>query len=72
MRRVSRLLLLAAVGVGHCFGTLVIVQWTPQRILLAADSLALKVNDDGTVHGVIQCKIHQEGDTFIADGRSLG
>lgn len=44
--------------------TLVVFQWTPNRILLSADSLSAKVRDN-QVAGIIRCKIHQEGDIFF-------
>ncbi|HUS10752.1 MAG TPA: hypothetical protein VMZ30_09825 [Pyrinomonadaceae bacterium] len=45
--------------------TLVILSWTPSRILLAADSLSAKVFNNGQVTGTIGCKIHQQGDIFF-------
>ena len=47
-----------------CTGTLVLFQWTPQKILLAADSLSLKVTNTG-ITSATECKIHQEGDIFF-------
>ena len=45
--------------------TLVVFQWTPNVILLAADSLNLKVLGRNKVGGVAACKIHQSGDFFL-------
>ena len=44
--------------------TLVVFQWTPTEILLAADSLSARVGVDN-VKGAIQCKIHQVGNVFF-------
>jgi hypothetical protein len=41
--------------------TLVVFQWTPQIIYLAADSLTLKVRSNKII-GVDACKLHQQGD----------
>jgi len=44
--------------------TLVLTQWTPERILVAADSLSIKVNGQ-QINDVVECKIHQTGDVFF-------
>jgi hypothetical protein len=44
--------------------TLVVFQWTPAGILLAADSLTANVQDN-KIDRVMTCKIHQEGDIFF-------
>jgi hypothetical protein len=44
--------------------TLVVFQWTPAGILLAADSLTSNVQDS-KIDRVMTCKIHQEGDIFF-------
>jgi len=44
--------------------TMVLFQWTPSRIYLAADSLTTKI-DGGRVSGAVECKIHQVGDVFF-------
>jgi hypothetical protein len=48
------------------YATLVVFQWTPERILLAADSLTAKIHDSGEIEQVIECKIHQQGNIFFA------
>lgn len=48
------------------YATLVVFQWTPERILLAADSLATRIHGDGRLEQVTQCKIHQQGDIFFS------
>jgi hypothetical protein len=44
----------------------VVFRWTPEQILLAADSLTAKVHDSGEIEQVVECKIHQQGDIFFA------
>jgi len=53
-----------AVMVSLTHATIVVFQWTPTEILLAADSLTAKVSP-GQINGVFQCKIHQAGDVFF-------
>ncbi len=45
--------------------TLVVFQWTPERILLAADSLTARVHESGEIEDVNACKIHQQGNIFF-------
>jgi hypothetical protein len=47
------------------YATLVVCQWTPERILLAADSLTAKVHESGRIEPLTECKIHQQGDIFF-------
>jgi hypothetical protein len=50
------------ISISHA--TLVVFQWTPTEILLAADSLSAKVGVEN-VKGAIECKIHQVGNVFF-------
>jgi hypothetical protein len=45
--------------------SLVMFQWTPERILLAADSLTTRIHDSGAIDEVTACKIRQQGDIFF-------
>ena len=60
-------LLLATVSVLPAQATLVVFEWTPTQIFLAADSLGNNFDfKTMTSEGVIQCKIHQVGNIFFA------
>jgi hypothetical protein len=61
-----RLAAIALIAALPAYATLVVFQWTPERILLAADSLTAKVHDSGEIERVIECKIHQQGNIFFA------
>jgi hypothetical protein len=57
---------LALIAASPSHATLLMFQWTPERILLAADSLSAKVHQSGQVDTVTECKIHQQGNFFFA------
>src|ERR1700738_3563791 len=63
-------LLLLTVPVLTAQATLVVFQWTPTQIFLAADSMVAKISPQTgnrvTIKGAFQCKIHQVGNIFFA------
>jgi hypothetical protein len=62
--KLLQLLLTVCIVALPVHATIVVFQWTPTQIFLAADSLSTKV-DLHTISSVIQCKIHQVGNIFF-------
>jgi hypothetical protein len=58
-------ILVALIAGQPAAATLVMFQWTPERILFAVDSLATRVHDNGAIDTVTECKIHQQGNFFF-------